>query len=83
MKSSCGGFFGGSVIKNPPVNAGDTGSNPDLGGSHMPGVTKPLCHNKNYRNEKAMHCNQSSPCLVQREKSPCSKEDSAQPKIVN
>ena len=29
------GFPGGSVVKNPPANAGDTGSIPDLGGSHM------------------------------------------------
>ena len=27
------GFSGGSVIKNPPTNAGDTGSIPDLGRS--------------------------------------------------
>ena len=26
----------GSVVKNPPVNAGDTGSIPGLGKSHMP-----------------------------------------------
>ena len=30
------GFPGGSVAKNPPANAGDTGSNPDPGRSHMP-----------------------------------------------
>ena len=29
------GFPGGSVVKNPPANTGDTGSIPDLGGSHM------------------------------------------------
>ena len=29
------GFPGGSVIKNPPGNAGDTGSIPGLGISHM------------------------------------------------
>ena len=29
------GFHGGSEIKNPPANAGDTGSIPDPGGSHM------------------------------------------------
>ena len=28
-------FPGGSVVKNPPANEGDTGSIPDLGGSHM------------------------------------------------
>ena len=28
-------FAGGAVVKNLPVNAGDTGSNPGLGRSHM------------------------------------------------
>ena len=28
-------FPGGTVVKNPPANAGDTGSSPGLGGSHM------------------------------------------------
>ena len=27
---------GGAVVKNPPANAGDTGSSPGLVGSHMP-----------------------------------------------
>ena len=30
------GFLGGSVVKNPPANAGDTGAFPDPGRSHMP-----------------------------------------------
>ena len=30
------GFPGGAVVKNPPANAGDTGSSPGLGSSHMP-----------------------------------------------
>ena len=30
------GFPGGTVVKNPPVNAGDTGSSPGPGRSHMP-----------------------------------------------
>ena len=30
------GFPDGSLVKNLPVNAGDTGLIPDLGGSHMP-----------------------------------------------
>ena len=30
------GFPGGSVAKNLPPNAGDTGSIPGLGRSHMP-----------------------------------------------
>ena len=34
--STCWDFPGGAVVKNLPVNAGDTGSSPGLGGSHMP-----------------------------------------------
>ena len=30
-----GGFPGGSVIRNPPASAGDTGSIPGPGRSHM------------------------------------------------
>ena len=30
------GFPGGAVVKNPPANAGDKGSSPDPGRSHMP-----------------------------------------------
>ena len=30
------GFPGGAVVKNPPANAGDTGSCPGRGRSHMP-----------------------------------------------
>ena len=29
------GFPGGAVVKNPPAKAGDTGSSPGPGGSHM------------------------------------------------
>ena len=31
-----GGFPGGAVVRNPPANAGDTGSCPGPGRSHMP-----------------------------------------------
>ena len=31
-----GGFLGGSMVKKPLANTGDTGSVPDLGRSHMP-----------------------------------------------
>ena len=31
-----GGFPGGIVVKNPPANAGDTGSIPGPGRSHIP-----------------------------------------------
>ena len=30
------GFPGGAVVKNTPANAGDMGSSPDPGRSHMP-----------------------------------------------
>ena len=30
------GFPGGTVVKNPPANAGDTGLSPGPGRSHMP-----------------------------------------------
>ena len=34
--SWCQDFPGGAVVKNPPANAGDTGSSPGPGRSHMP-----------------------------------------------
>ena len=37
LKNVIGGFPGGAVVENLPANnAGDTGSSPGLGGSHMP-----------------------------------------------
>ena len=36
FKSGRQGFPGGAVVKNPPANAGDKGSSPGLGQSHMP-----------------------------------------------
>ena len=35
-KKNLWGFPGGAVVGNPPANAGDTGSSPGLGRSHMP-----------------------------------------------
>ena len=35
-KHKCRGFTAGSGAKNPPANAGDTGSFPDPGRFHMP-----------------------------------------------
>ena len=34
-KKAVGGFPGGSVVGNPPDNAGDAGLVPGLGGSHV------------------------------------------------
>ena len=36
LKTSNVGFPGGAVVKNPPVSAGDSGSSPGPGRSHMP-----------------------------------------------
>ena len=36
FKNEGEGFPGGAVVENLPANAGDTGSSPGLGGSHMP-----------------------------------------------
>ena len=36
LKTDIAGFPGGTVVENPPANAGDTGSSPGLGRSHMP-----------------------------------------------
>ena len=36
FKTQMTGFLGGVVVKNLPANAGDTGSSPGLGRSHMP-----------------------------------------------
>ena len=36
VKMTILGFPGGAVVKNPPANAGDMGSSPGPGRSHMP-----------------------------------------------
>ena len=36
IKKIAPGFAGGAVVENLPANAGDTGSSPGLGRSHMP-----------------------------------------------
>ena len=36
FKVNIKGFPGGAVVENPPASAGDTGSSPGPGRSHMP-----------------------------------------------
>ena len=36
IKRPARGFPGGAVVESLPANAGDTGSSPGLGRSHMP-----------------------------------------------
>ena len=77
-------FPGGPVVKNPPVNAGDTGSIPDPGSPcHRatkpqllsPHTLKPVLGNKrSRRDEKPRLCNESSPHSSQLKKAhsqPC------------
>ena len=66
------GFPGGAVVKNPPANAGDTGSSLGPGRSHMPRsnyarvpqLLKPthlepvLCNKRSHHNEKPAHRNE-------------------------
>ena len=40
LKKFVKGFLGGTVVKNPPANARDTGSSPGPGRSHMPWSNK-------------------------------------------
>ena len=44
-KKKMRGFPGGSVVKNPPANAGDTGSIPDLADPTYCEATKPMHYN--------------------------------------
>ena len=63
-------FPGGTVVKNPPANAGDTGSIPGPGRSHMPWsnearepqllsscatTTEPMCLEPVLRNKRSHH----------------------------
>ena len=41
LKDTISGFLGGSVVKNQPAKAGDTGSVPGPGGSHRLRSNKP------------------------------------------
>ena len=79
------GFPGGAVVKNLPANAGDTGSSPGLGRSHMPHAEQlgpwatitepahlePVLHNKRGRDsERPAHRNEEWPPLATTRESP-------------
>ena len=51
------GFPGGSVLKNPSVNAEDTGSTPDPGDLTSCWAAKPVCHNYRACALEAESCN--------------------------
>ena len=80
-------FHGGRVVKNPPSNAGDTGSIPGWGTKIPPAVAaKPLCLNywdsRPQWEKKPMHCDREhthhseDPCMLQL-RSDAAKKESA------
>ena len=69
------GFPGGTVVENLPASAGDTGSSPGLGGSHVPRSSwaritepahlEPVLHNKRGRDsETPAHRDEEWPPLA-------------------
>ena len=78
------GFPGGAVVENLPANAGDTGSSPGLGRSHMPRSNWarepqllslrvwPVLRNKRGRDsERPAHRDEEWPPLAATRESPC------------
>ena len=88
------GFPGGAVVENLPASAGDTGSSPGLGGSHMPRsnwAREPqllslrvwsLCSATRGRDsERPAHCDEEWPPLAATGEKPSHRnEDPTQPK---
>ena len=54
---NAGDFRGGPVVKSLPTNAGDMGSVPGLGRSHVPWATKPVYHNYWTHTLEPVSCN--------------------------
>ena len=95
IKKSAKGFPGGSVVKNPPANAGDMGWIPGVGKSHMP--QSDYTHGLQLLSlcSRAWEPQQEKPlqwetCPLQRRAAPnhgnwrkpeCNNKDPAQPKI--
>ena len=94
-KESMWGFPGGAVVESLPADAGDTGSSPGLGGSHMPWSSwacEPqllslrvwsLCSATRGRDsERPAHCDEEWPPAHRNWKKPSHRnEDPTQPKI--
>ena len=85
------GFPGGTVVENLPAKAGDTGSSPGLGRSHMPRSSwarEPqllslrvwsLCSATGGRDsERPVHRNEEWPPLAATRESPPTKQDPTQ-----
>ena len=72
FKNNFWDFLGGAVVKNLPANAGDTGSSPGLGRSHMPPspcatTTEPALYSPRATTTEA-HAPRA--CALQQEKPP-------------
>ena len=73
------GFPGGAVVENLPANAGDMGSSPGLGRSHMPWSKWPVSHNYwacasgacALQQERPAHRDEEWPPLAATRESPC------------
>ena len=48
------GFTGGSVVKNPPANAGDTGSIPEPGRSSGKGNGNSLQYSRKFQGQRGL-----------------------------
>ena len=86
VKNNLWGFPGGAVVENLPANAGDTGSSPGLGRSHMPQAAEqlgpwatttepahlePVTRNGRGRDsERPAHCDEEWPPLAATGESP-------------
>ena len=83
-----GGFTGGTVVENLPASAGDTGSSPGLGRSHMPRsnwahepTTEPvclepvLCNKRGHDSERPTHRDEEWPLLTATRESPHTETD--------
>ena len=78
FKRQCEGFPGGSVVKNLPASAGDVGSIPDSGRSHMSWSKKAYVSQLLSLCSRAQEVKLPSPHAATREQ-PSSNEDPAQP----
>ena len=78
---------GSPVIKNLPASAGDMGSVPGPGRSHMQGATKPVYHHHWAHSLEPMLCNQGSQhnekITLWSQRKPCTVESSAAKNKIN
>ena len=81
----CWDFPGGAVVENPPANAGDTGSGPGLGRSHMPRSYRARAPQLLRHGSRAHALQQEKPTLAASRESQCAatKTNAAKKKWIN